>query len=76
MISFDDIEDADANTNQKKRFVISSMISRVPMKTGKLEKNWDMPQAQVDDKVFQRSKLLVTIGIDLICTLVAQSIMW
>ena len=40
------------------------------MKTGKLKKNWDVPQAQVDGKVFQRSKLLVTIGIDLACTLV------
>ena len=68
VISFDDIEGANAKTNQKKRFVIFSMISRVPMKTGKLEKNWDLPQAQVDDKVFQQSKLLVTIGMNLTCT--------
>ena len=32
-----------------------------------------MPRAQVDDKVVQRSKLLVTIDIDLTCTLVEIS---
>ena len=69
-ISFDDIKGVNAKSNQKKRFVIFSMISRVPMKTGKLKKNWDVPQAQVDDKVFQQLNLLITIGINLTCTLV------
>ena len=33
-------------------------------------KNWDVPQAQVDDKVFQQLNLLITIGINLTCKLV------
>ena len=40
------------------------------MKTGKSKKNWDVPQAQVDGKVFQQLNLLITIGINLTCKLV------